>query len=52
MKTQEQIDSIIDEASDLINEESNRFPAMTYEEGVRTALEWVMSDDDDESPLD
>jgi hypothetical protein len=41
---------VIDETADQI-EHGSRFPGMSYEEGVRAALEWFIEDTDTE-PMD
>lgn len=43
MKTEKEIYKQIDAASDLINEGGKYF-GMTYEDGVKSALEWVVGD--------
>ena len=35
------IEKIIDECRDLIDKGKSKFRGMTYEEGVKAALEWV-----------
>ena len=45
MKTDDEIYDIID----LVNAiESNRYPGMTYEQGVDDALHWILGDTEDE----
>lgn len=45
--TEAQINDLIGE---LIDEPGPRFPGMTYEQGVRAALDWVLGDEG--SPLE
>lgn len=40
--TEKQISDKRDEAADSVHAGRNRFPRMTYQEGVRDALEWVL----------
>jgi hypothetical protein len=42
-RTREEIDQQLDAAM----EENGRWPGMTYEEGVRDALQWITGDSDD-----
>ena len=51
MKTESQIQKVVDEGSGRITA-GTKYPGMSYEEGVRAALEWVINDDSEESPLD
>ena len=45
--TTTQIDNLINE---LIDEPGPRWPAMTYEQGLRAALDWIL--DEGDHPLD
>ncbi len=45
MRTSKEILAMLDQAVDRSNQKT-KFPGMTYEEGVRAALEWVDGDDD------
>ena len=45
--TRKQIDEIINQ---IIENPGPRFPGMTYEQGVRNALDWVLGDEE-ENPL-
>ena len=49
MKTQQEIENMIDDAADACD--NPKMSGMTYEEGVRYALEWVMGDVDDDELL-
>lgn len=42
-KSREEIDSCMNLAAEAI-EQGSKYPGMTYEEGVRAALEWVTGD--------
>jgi len=46
MKSRAEIDDCMDTAGRVI-EEGSKYPGMSYEEGVRAALEWVTGDVDD-----
>lgn len=48
IRTSEEVDSIINQAADQINRGRSKFPGMSYEEGVRAALEWITGDIDDD----
>lgn len=50
-RTQDQIDDILNECSELIDEGTSKFPGMTYEQGVEAAIRW-MSGDEDTSPME
>ena len=47
MKDIDEIEKAIDRASDMVNKGSN-FGGMTYEEGIREALEWVIGWQDED----
>lgn len=51
MKTEEEIQAVIDEAADLTAEGISNCQGMSYEEGVEYALRWVIEEGRD-SPLD
>lgn len=50
MKTEKQINEMLNTATDAADEP--KLHGMTYEEGVRNALEWVLGNMGDESPLE
>ena len=50
MKTEQQIEAIMDKVVERYHVAS-KVPGMTYEQGVRAALDWVM-DEVDEDPLE
>jgi hypothetical protein len=50
MRTRDEINDLMDKAAEGINEGS-RFPGMSYEEGIRAAIEWL-TEENDEHPLD
>ena len=47
MRTRKEVDAQLDKAQESI-ETGRGYHGMSYEEGVRAALEWVMGDVDDE----
>lgn len=50
----EQIEAIEDQqmaASVIVSEGRSKYPGMTYEQGIRDALEWVLGESD-EMPLE
>jgi hypothetical protein len=46
--TEEEIENKRDEASDAVFDGSPRFQGMSYQEGIRDALEWVLGEAEDE----
>lgn len=50
-RTLHEIDEVTEAASENINQGRSKFPGMTYEEGVRNALDWIVGDLD-ESPME
>lgn len=50
-RPQEQIDDVVNDAWDSINEGTSRYPGMSYEDGVRAALDWVTGEVD-ENPFE
>lgn len=48
--TQEQIDEVRNRAIEQIDKGGSKYPGMSYEDGIREALDWV-SGDSDEAPL-
>ena len=49
MKTEQEIQ----EAADKVDTSKNPYPGMTYSQGVRDALDWVLGDlEDDEFELE
>ena len=49
--TEEEIENVISRVSSVIDEGGSIFPGMSYEEGVKMALEWATGQTD-EHPLD
>jgi hypothetical protein len=60
VRSQEEVNEQIDRASDNINKGISKYPGMTYEEGIRAAIDWMsgesdelpMDDDSDDAPMD
>ena len=52
MRSEPEIQDMADKASDMIAKGEGRFSGMSYMEGVRAALEWIMELNGDESPLE
>ena len=44
VRTQTEIDAVIDACDDFLVEGS-KYPDMTYEEGVRAAIDWLLEKD-------
>jgi hypothetical protein len=36
------INSVLDDAKDIVNEGKTKFPEMIYEEGVVAGIEWIV----------
>lgn len=51
VKTEQEIQKKIDKVSDLEYDGSVRFNGMSYLEGVREALSWVLGDLDEDGDL-
>lgn len=43
VKTKEEIEDILDQANDLIIEGEDKFPGMSYPEGVKYACECILN---------
>lgn len=53
MRDEQEIQDMADKASDMIANDPNKFSGMSYLEGVRCTLEWVMEQGEkDESPME
>lgn len=50
-KSREEIDRQIDLAMTSINEGGSKYPGMSYEEGVRNGIEWVLGEVE-EAPME
>ena len=49
-KSELEINELIDKCSEQENTGGSMFPRMTYEEGIKAALQWLFNDS--EHPLD
>ena len=47
VRTSEEVNSVIDAAAVMVERGRSKFPGMTYEEGVRAALDWILGNIDD-----
>ena len=47
VRTEKEVDSLIDRVTKQISKGGSRFRGMTYEEGIRDALDWAFFDQDD-----
>jgi len=47
VRTSSEVNTVVEQAIVLINRGRSRFHGMTYEEGVRNAIEWLLGDIDD-----
>ena len=50
MRDEEEIQAMADLAAET--ETNSKFPSMTYEQGLRAGLEWVLNPKDPDSPMD
>ena len=49
--SEDDINSTLDKASDVANgDDGSRYPGMSYEDGIRDALTWVLTGD--ENPME
>lgn len=46
-RTQKEIDEVIDWTSESESTGSSNYPGMTYEQGVRAAIDWVTGESDE-----
>jgi len=46
MRSEDEINLQMDKAQESISEGGSKWPGMTYEQGVRAALDWVTEGDD------
>lgn len=46
-KSQKEIDDLTDKCDEFISKGASKFPAMSYEEGIRNAIDWITGDSDD-----
>lgn len=47
-RTDAQIDAVLNQAMEISDSGLRAYPGMTYEDGVRAALDWVTGQSDDE----
>jgi len=47
LKTEKELEEVIDRVLEQSDKQVPRYPGMTYEEGVENALRWVIGDADD-----
>jgi len=50
-KTEEEVDDIVNRCGEQESKGGSKWPGMTYEQGVRAALDWIVGWSDDH-PLD
>ena len=51
LPSQSEIEDVLNECSENEQEGIAKFPGMTYEQGVKYGIEWVMGESD-ENPMD
>lgn len=49
--TEEAIDAVLNECAERINSGESKFSGMSYEDGVKAAIEWVLGYGDSASPM-
>lgn len=54
MRSEDEIQALADKASDMLQDDPNRFSGMSYIEGVRAGLEWALEEEGSktETPLE
>jgi len=54
MRDEREIEKLILQLIEKLDESEGRclFPGMTYSEGVRNALEWVLDEEETDSPIE
>ena len=52
MPDENEIDEVMNECGDHENEGTTKFPGMSYEQGVKAAIEWLSDDYDGANPMD
>lgn len=45
-RTDAEVNELVDKCADAENNGTTRYPGMTYEQGIRAALEWVTGSQD------
>lgn len=51
VRSQEEIDDVLNKVSDQLDEGGSKFPGMSYEDGLRSMQAWLVGDSDDH-PMD
>lgn len=49
-RNDEEIDAVLDKVAEITDQGGSRWPGMSYEEGVRAGINWLIGSDD-ESPM-
>ena len=49
-RTDKEIDDLINRCAEQAGKGRSKYPAMTYEQGIRESLEWI-TDEDTEDPM-
>lgn len=47
-KTEKQLEDLSDKASEIINSTGTKYSGMTYEQGIRDTIDWILGNSDDE----
>ena len=47
VRTSDEVNEVLNAVAVKINQGCSKFPGMTYEEGVRAAIDWLVGDIDD-----
>jgi hypothetical protein len=50
-RTEQEINAVLDDAMDVQETGTSRFPSMTYEDGLATMWNWLVGDES-ESPME
>lgn len=47
VRTKAEVDKVIDTCIENLNNNSHRYSGMTYEDGIRAGIEWLIGETDD-----
>jgi len=49
--SEQEINEVLNKCSDNIDKSKSKFPGMSYEEGVESAIRWILGDEET-NPMD
>ena len=47
IRTEQEIFELLDQCNDAVNISTSVYPGMSYEQGVKAAIEWIIGDTDE-----